>query len=164
MSDNIKNEIVKIEIPVELKGRSKQGILKAGAEIDIGSPKKKNYKFASIIIAAICLMTIGAVTMINSLTPNTDNGSYAGVLLLDDTRYIWHGDVEDNNFTPDEKLGEVQKQVEREVSPNENFTSNILEEGEEIYSSKEDNKVILVKRDYDGKYEKFAVEGYLLEE
>ena len=87
------------------------------------------------------------------------NGSYAGVLMVNDKEYYWQGDSKVNEFTLGEKIGEVQKKVEEEVKPKENLSSNFLEVGEEIYSSNEDSKVIIVKRE-NGSLEKMTEEDY----
>ncbi|MBM4760790.1 hypothetical protein [Bacillus sp. B15-48] len=90
---------------------------------------------------------------------SSSNGSYAGILMVNEKEYYWQGDIKDNEFTLGEKIGEVQKKVEKEVKPKDNFSSNFLEVGEEIYSSNEDSKVIIVKRE-NRSLEKMTEENY----
>ncbi|QOY36612.1 hypothetical protein AWH56_002750 [Anaerobacillus isosaccharinicus] len=84
--------------------------------------------------------------------------SYAAILIANETEYYSQGEIKDDEFTLGEKIGEVQKKVAIEVRPKEDFSSNFLEVGEEIYSSNEDSKVIIVKRE-NGDYLKFTEKG-----
>lgn len=86
-------------------------------------------------------------------------GSYQGILSLNGEKYILRGEIKDNEFTLGNKIGEVQKKVQPEVNPAGHLSSNYLEEGEEIYVSNEDSKVLIVKRE-SGKLEIMVEEGY----
>ena len=96
---------------------------------------------------------------LSGCSSSLSNGSYAGILMANEKEYYWQGDIKDNEFTLGDKIGEVQKKVEKEVKTKENFSSNFLEVGEEIYSSNEDSKVIIVKRK-NGSLEKMTEEDY----
>lgn len=89
---------------------------------------------------------------------SSTNGSYQGILSVNGEKYILRGEIKDDEFILGEKVGEVQKKVKPEINPKENYSSNYLE-GEEIYSSNEDSKVLIVKRE-SGKLEIMAEEGY----
>ena len=82
--------------------------------------------------------------------------SYAGVLIVNDQIYVWQGDLTDNEYTPGAKLGEVQEKVDVSVFPRDNFSSNILETGEEIFAVDGEDTIVIVKRE-DGGYDKFTV-------
>lgn len=74
MSNKIKQEIDKIEIPKELHERSKMGVLKAKSE---KQGNKKSYNLKVISAAASLLLLIGAYVMYSSFsqniaTPNQD--------------------------------------------------------------------------------------------
>ena len=109
----------------------------------------------------IILSTISLLLVLIALVgcSSSSNGSYQGVLTLNEKRYILRGEIKDDEFTLGEKIGEVQKKVKPEVSPKENYSSNYLEVGEEIYSSNEDRKVLIVKRE-SGRLEIMKEEGY----
>ncbi|WNF38359.1 hypothetical protein RJD24_08030 [Bacillaceae bacterium IKA-2] len=113
---------------------------------------KKGLFFANILL--LVLIFIGGC----SSSPSKEI-SYAYILIANGTEYYLQGEIKDNEFTLDEKIGEVQKKVAIEVMPKEDFSSNFLEVGEEIYSSNEDSKVIIVKKE-NGDYLKFTEEGY----
>ncbi|MDC3418392.1 hypothetical protein [Aquibacillus salsiterrae] len=87
-------------------------------------------------------------------------GSYAGILMIDGIDYTWQGDIENKEFTIANKIGEVEKTVDKEIIPKTNFSSNMLEVGAEIFTSNEDAGVIIVKREHDGEYDKFIEKGY----
>lgn len=112
--------------------------------------------FKKIIFLAISLL-LALVAM--GGCSSSSNGSYAGILSVNGKLYIWQGEIKDNEFTLGEKIGEVQRKVKPEVNPKENFSSNFLEVGEEIYSSKEDSRVLIVKRE-SGSLERMTVEDY----
>jgi thiamine biosynthesis lipoprotein ApbE len=111
----------------------------------------------------IALTLLLVLIVLNGCSSSSSNGSYAGILMVNEKEYYWQGDIKDNEFTLGEKIGEVQKKVEKEVKPNENFSSNFLEVDEEIYSSNEDRKVIIVKRE-NGSLEKMTEEDYFKSE
>ncbi|MBM7661096.1 hypothetical protein JOC85_001868 [Bacillus mesophilus] len=89
---------------------------------------------------------------------SSSEGSYAGILVVNETEYYWQGDI-GNEFTVGDKIGEVQKKVEINDMPQENLSSNFLDLGEEIYMSNEDDRVIIVKR-RTGILEKMTREDY----
>lgn len=82
--------------------------------------------------------------------------TYPGFLKVNDQIYLWEGDLADNEYTPGEKLGEVQEKVDVSVFPRDNFSSNILETGEEIFAADGEDTIVIVKR-VDGGYDKFTV-------
>jgi hypothetical protein len=94
---------------------------------------------------------------------STSNGSYAGILSVNEKKYIWQGEMEDDEFTLGKKIGEVLKKVNPEVVPKGDFSSNFLEVGEEIYSSNEDSRVLIIKRK-SGSLEKMSEEDYYQKE
>ncbi|QOY38118.1 hypothetical protein AWH56_011600 [Anaerobacillus isosaccharinicus] len=115
---------------------------------------KKGLFFANILL--LVLIFIGGCS--NS---SSTNGSYAAILMANGKEYYWQGIIKDNEFTLGEKIGEVQKIIAKEDVPKENFLSNFLglNVGEEIHSSNEDSKVIIVKKE-NGDYLKFTEKGY----
>lgn len=106
----------------------------------------------------LALTVLLGVTLLTGCGNSSSEACYAGILIVNDQEYLWSGDEENNKFTAGEKLGEVQKKVEPDVLPKESFSSNILAVGEEIYSSNEDNTILIVKRE-DGEYSKFERRG-----
>ncbi|OAT85973.1 hypothetical protein A6P54_17645 [Bacillus sp. MKU004] len=85
--------------------------------------------------------------------------AYSGILLVNEQEYFWQGTIIDNEYTIGKKVGEVKQRVKKEVIPEENLSSNFLEVGEEIYTSNEDPRVMIVKRK-NGDLEKMTVEDY----
>ncbi|WP_096156620.1 hypothetical protein [Bacillus sp. FJAT-45066] len=85
--------------------------------------------------------------------------SYAGILVVDGKDYIWQGEVLNDEFTADVKIGEVKNKVKKEVKPKQNFESNYLDVGDKIYASKEDKDVLIVKLS-DGTVVYMTVSGY----
>ncbi|MBU8878831.1 hypothetical protein BGM26_07505 [Bacillus sp. FJAT-29790] len=77
----------------------------------------KFYLFALTIMAGIIALT--------GCSNNTD-GSYAGILIVDGKEYILQGDIENNEFTIGDKIGEVKKTVDADVYPKDNLSSNLL--------------------------------------
>ncbi|MFC7680614.1 hypothetical protein [Paenibacillus sp. GCM10028914] len=102
------------------------------------------------LLALVTLLGATVLTGCNS----SSKATYPGILIVNDHEYFWQGDATHNEFTAGEKIGEVQKKVDPEVLGKGNFSSNILEIGEEIYSTNEDDRVLIVKRE-DGRYDKF---------
>lgn len=109
-----------------------------------------------VILVSILIISAGC-------TEGTSSGSYAGILIVDDKEYYLHGDIKGRNFTPDEKIGEVQGKVKREVMPKSHLSSNYLSLGEKIFTSHEDEKVLIAERE-DESLELFAESGYFEEE
>lgn len=93
----------------------------------------------------------------------SSESSYSAYLIINGKEYTWQGDIENNEFTVADKIGEVIKKVDKEVMPKDNLSSNFLEVGEEIYSSNEDSKVVIVKREHDGNFDKFTESDYYKE-
>ena len=110
-------------------------------------------------ITFFAMTLLSVLIVIGGCSSSSSNGSYAGILMVNEKEYYLQGNIKDNEFTLGEKIGEVQKRVEIEVKPKENLSSNFLEVGEEIYSSNEDSKVIIVKRE-NGSLEKMTEEDY----
>jgi hypothetical protein len=113
--------------------------------------------FRKLVLLAITLL-IGIITL-GGCSSSSPESSYAGILVINEKKYYWQGSIENGTFTIGEKIGEVQKAVEKDVMPKDNFSSNFLEVGTEIFSSNEDNKVIIVKRK-NGKYGKLTESDY----
>ena len=114
-----------------------------------------------LLIKNLLLLTLTLIAGISLIgcSNSTEEYSYAAILTVNGKEYLWQGDMENNEFTIDDKIGEVKKAVDAKVYPKENFSSNILKVGEEIYTSNDDTEVIIVKRE-DGSYDKFTEEGY----
>ncbi|MEH7236676.1 hypothetical protein [Bacillus sp. JJ1562] len=110
--------------------------------------------FKKILFLAISLLL--ALVALGGCS-SSSNGSYAGILSVNEKKYIWQGEIKNNEFTLSEKIGEVQSKVKAEVNPRENLSSNFLEVGEEIYFSNEDSRVLIVKRE-DGSLERMTEE------
>ncbi|QOY35120.1 hypothetical protein AWH56_020830 [Anaerobacillus isosaccharinicus] len=113
---------------------------------------KKVLTFSNIML--LCMTLLGGC----SSSPSKEI-SYASILIANGTEYYLQGEIKDDEFTLGEKIGEVQKKVAIEVMPKEDFSSNFLEVGEEIYSSNEDSKVIIVKRK-NATYQELTEKGY----
>lgn len=114
--------------------------------------------------AFLCGLVLMIGIIMTGCNAGSTESSYGGYLMIDGKQYTWQGDVENEEFTVAEKIGEVSKKVDVKTMPKTNFASNILEVGEEIYTSNEDSRVIIVKRDYNGEYEKFTEGDYYKEE
>ncbi|REJ09037.1 hypothetical protein [Halobacillus trueperi] len=115
------------------------------------------------VILSILIPTF-VLVVLSGCNSGSSESSYSGYLIIDEKQYTWQGDIENNNFTVADKIGEVNKKVDKEVVPKDNFSSNILEVGEEIYTSNEDGRVVIVKREHDGNYDKFTEGDYYKEE
>ncbi|MCP3032316.1 hypothetical protein LF817_13290 [Halobacillus sp. A1] len=101
---------------------------------------------------------ISVFLMLIGCNKSVEEGPYAGILMVDGEEYTWQGEIENNEFTVGEKIGEVNKKVEIEGTPKTNYSSNILEVGEGIFLAVESNKVIIVKRE-GGSYHQFKEDG-----
>lgn len=124
---------------------------------------KKNFLIGLTLLMGV--MLIGCIDESSDKSAEkSSEGSYGGYLIVNDKEYVWQGDIENEEFTVAEKIGEVDKKVPIEVMPKDNLSSNILEVGEEIFTSNEDSKVIIVKRKFDGEYDKFTEGDYYKEE
>lgn len=106
----------------------------------------------------LALTVLLGVTLLTGCDNSSSEACYAGILIVNDQEYLLSGDVNNNEFTVGEKLGEVQRKVDPDVFPKESLSSNILAVGEEIYSSDEDSAILIVKRE-DGEYFKFERRG-----
>ncbi|SMF90785.1 hypothetical protein SAMN05661091_5232 [Paenibacillus uliginis N3/975] len=106
----------------------------------------------------LALTVMVGIIVLTGCRNSSSEACYAGILIVDDKEYLWEGDLDINEFTMSEKIGEVQHKVVAAEYPRENFSSNIVEVGAEIYSSKEDGTVVIVKRE-DGSYDKFTGRG-----
>ena len=93
----------------------------------------------------LTLTLIAGISLIGC-SNSTEEYSYAAILTVNGKEYIWQGDMENNEFTIDDKIGEVKKVVDAKLYPKENFSSNILKVGEEIYTSNEFETSIRFKR------------------
>lgn len=106
------------------------------------------------------VIPIFVLVVLSGCNSESSESSYGAYLIIDGKEYTLQGDIENNEFTVSDKIGEVNKKVDKEVMPKDNLSSNFLEVGEEIYTSKEDSKVVLVKREYDGNYDIFMESDY----
>ena len=70
--------------------------------------------------------------------------SYAAILVVNGKDYVSQGEVINEEFIADVKIGEVTQKVKKEVKPIKNFETNFYDIGDEIFSSKEDKDVLLV--------------------
>lgn len=93
--------------------------------------KKFVYLFVLILIVTGC---------------NTSNESYQGLLVYQGDTFVLQGDDLNNEYTIDKRIGTIERKVKPSVMPQENLWSNYLEKGTELFRSKEDRSVILVKR------------------
>lgn len=117
--------------------------------------------FKKIILSL--LIPIFILMVLSGCNSGNTKSSYGAYLIIDGKEYVWQGDIENNEFTVAEKIGEVNKKVNREIMPKDNLSSNFLEVGEEIYTSHENGKVVIVKREHDGNYDKFTESDYFKE-
>lgn len=81
MSNKIKQEMNKIEIPKELSERSKMGVSQAKKEIKSG---RKRFNVKGIGIAAALLVSVGAFTLFNSVTPDISTGNQDALVVNKD--------------------------------------------------------------------------------
>nr|WP_304217253.1 hypothetical protein [Fredinandcohnia onubensis] len=77
---------------------------------------------------------------------NTNRGSYQAILIYNNDRFILKGYDDKNEYTIDKHIGIVANKVNPNVMPSIHLRSNYLDKGTELFSSKEDNSVILAKR------------------
>lgn len=81
MSNKIKQEIDKIEIPKELHERSKMGVLKAKSE---KQKNKRSYNFKIISVAASLLLLIGAYAMYSNFSQNNAMPNHDRLIIGED--------------------------------------------------------------------------------
>lgn len=82
----------------------------------------------------------------------TEEGSYEALLNIEGEIYYSYGYDEKEKYTVLEEVGEVKKTlVGEEIMPEEHLTSNYLEKGTQIFSTKEDPEIFLVEDQ--GKYD-----------
>jgi hypothetical protein len=81
MSNKIKQEMNKIEIPKELSERSKIGVSHAKEEMKSG---QKRFNLKSFGIAAALLVSVGAFTLFNYGTPNSTTGNQSELVVNKD--------------------------------------------------------------------------------
>lgn len=72
MSNKIKQEMNKIEMPKELSERSKKGVSQAKKEM---KKDRKRFNVKGIAIAAALLVSVGAFTLLNNDTPDSATGN-----------------------------------------------------------------------------------------
>ncbi|PEJ57160.1 hypothetical protein CN692_13485 [Bacillus sp. AFS002410] len=77
---------------------------------------------------------------------DTVQNSTMAYLLMNGNEYVFQGHVETNKFTIKEQLGVVQKAIRGEAVLKDNFSSNILNVGDKIYSTNENTKVLIVEQ------------------
>ncbi|WP_099363726.1 hypothetical protein [Fredinandcohnia onubensis] len=77
---------------------------------------------------------------------NTNGGSYKAILIYNNDKFILKGYDDKNEYTIDKQIGIVANKVKPNVMPSIHLRSNYLDKGTELFSSKEDKSVILVKR------------------
>ncbi|WP_349410051.1 hypothetical protein [Pseudalkalibacillus sp. SCS-8] len=82
-------------------------------------------------------------------------GSYEGIVKVNGKEFILKGGGENPEFTIGQKIGEIRMKVDPDVYPKSNFSSNIASKGAELYFSKEDDKILIVKIQ-DGSYMVFV--------
>jgi hypothetical protein len=78
MSNKIKQEMNKIEIPKELSERSKIGVSHAKEEMKSG---QKRFNLKSFGIAAALLVSVGAFTLFNNGTPDSTTGNQSELVV-----------------------------------------------------------------------------------
>ena len=81
MSNKIKQEMNKIEIPKELSERSKMGVSQATKEI---KKDRKKFHVKGIGIAAALLVSVGAFTLFNNVIPDSSTGNQDGLIVNKD--------------------------------------------------------------------------------
>lgn len=84
--------------------------------------------------------------------------SYAAILVVDGKEYVSQGKVLNEEYTADVKIGEVQHKVKKEIKPIKNFETNFFDIGDEIFSSIEDEDVLIVMTS-DGSIQYITVVG-----
>lgn len=81
MSNKIKQEMNKIEIPKELSERSKMGVTQAKKEI---KKDRKKINVKGIGIAAALLVSVGAFTLFNNVIPDSSTGNQDALVVNKD--------------------------------------------------------------------------------
>lgn len=81
MSNKIKQEMNKIEIPKELSERSKMGVTQAKKEI---KKDRKKFNVKGIGIAAALLVSVGAFTLFNNVIPDSSTGNQVALVVNKD--------------------------------------------------------------------------------
>ncbi|QKE72755.1 hypothetical protein HPK19_08010 [Arthrobacter citreus] len=76
----------------------------------------------------------------------TVQNSTIAYLLMNGNEYLLQGHVETNKFTIKEQIGVVKKAIRGGAVLKDNFSSNILNVGDKIYSTNENTKVLIVEQ------------------
>jgi hypothetical protein len=87
-----------------------------------------------------------AFILLSGCSPTTGTNSYAATMKINGYYYDAAVDVDEETYTIDKEIGKIKKRVDPEdYHLKKDFTSNYLDEGTPVYSSKEDKDVLMVK-------------------
>ncbi|OES45363.1 hypothetical protein [Domibacillus iocasae] len=91
---------------------------------------------------------LGALFFIAGCSHSSEE-AYAAIVFIDGKDYIGQNLLTDNKFTVKEKVGEVKQRLDKDIRPEEEWSSNAFEEESEIYSVNEKDNVFLIKVEED---------------
>lgn len=92
----------------------------------------------------LVLLIVSTVLLLGACNQQTDNDSYAIIVVVDKKEYNGSETVIDDSIKIEEMIGEVEMKTPAEVMP-ENNQSNFFEDGTKIYSVKDTDQFIIVK-------------------
>ncbi|EJU4176948.1 hypothetical protein N4497_002957 [Listeria monocytogenes] len=98
-----------------------------------------------LLIIVICASLFGIKWLV-------DRNNIVGMIQVDGLVYVMTNEPAEKEDVIEE-IGEVKQKIKRHKTPDKNFTSNLLEEGSELYKAKDGDdypRTILYKED--GKY------------
>ncbi|MFD2706659.1 hypothetical protein [Salibacterium lacus] len=76
-------------------------------------------------------------------TSGAGSGSYQAWVRVNGSLYVSLGVENDGRYTKEEKVGNVQYKLPFDQSIKENFASNYLEEGADIFATQEEKPILL---------------------
>lgn len=105
---------------------------------------------AWVVLGICCILPIiTGCTEYDQMTVQSEiiqvHADSPAILIANGTRFTEVRESSGSEFTIGEKVGEVQERVGSDIVPSNNFSSNALEAGTEIYSIMEDPDIYLAK-------------------
>lgn len=86
---------------------------------------------------------------------SNSDGATASVIFIEGKEYYGQKVVTKDEYTVNDKIGEVKHKVDKDEMPEEEFASNTLEVGTQIYNVKENENILLVEHS-DDEYQVFS--------
>lgn len=156
MSDRMKREMNKIDIPDELGEHSRRGVGKVLREKPVRNrPSSRVIAFVAAlflligggIVTTISMQQQGEISSPESSSSSEDHAtseesagtsesmSAEGMLYVDDRMYVM---TEEREVERNETLGTVRERISSGEEPTRNFTSNVVDEGSTVYNTEEE--------------------------